>query len=221
MSWDLVGEEFIEAIEEFFTSRSLLKQTNHMVIVLVPKTNHSSSVGEYRHIACCNVFYKVITKILSSRLRPILGSIVDQAQAVFVEGRSMRVAPRCLLKIDLKKAYDSAYWNFLKNVLEGLQFPTTFIDWAMECITSPIYSIALNGSLHGFIKGRKGLRHGDPLSLFLFVLCLKYFSRMVKGAAENSEFIFHLKCAPLRITYLAFANDLMLFTIGDFMSIEI
>ncbi|XP_022876983.1 uncharacterized protein LOC111395221 [Olea europaea var. sylvestris] len=91
----------------------------------------------------------------------------------------------------------------------------------MECVPSPSYSIALNGGLHGFFKGKKGLRQGDPLSPFLFVLCLEYFSRTLKGATNNSEFNFHPKCAPLKITHLAFANDLMLFARGDATSISI
>lgn len=112
-SWDIIGNEFMEAIEEFFASRSLL-----------PKANHSTLVRGYRPIACCNLFYKVITSILSTRLRFILESIIDQAQAELVEDRSLienihlaqellrqynhnRVASRCLLKIDLKKANDS------------------------------------------------------------------------------------------------------------------
>lgn len=65
-SWNIVGDEFMEAIEEFFASSSLLKQTNHTVIALAPKANHSTSVGDYRPIAWCNVFQKVIKKILAS-----------------------------------------------------------------------------------------------------------------------------------------------------------
>ncbi|XP_022862530.1 uncharacterized protein LOC111382721 [Olea europaea var. sylvestris] len=74
---------------EFFATGSLLKQTNHTIIALVPKGNQSTSVEDYRPIACCNVFYKVITKILASRLKPMLDVIVDKAQTAFVEGRSM------------------------------------------------------------------------------------------------------------------------------------
>ncbi|XP_022897538.1 uncharacterized protein LOC111411216 [Olea europaea var. sylvestris] len=88
--------------------------------------------------------------------------------------------------------------DFLRRVLEGLGFPTIFIDWVIKCITTPTYSTALNRSIHGFFKGKKGLRQGDPLSPFLFVLCLEYFSRMVKGTTENSEFNFHPKYASLR-----------------------
>lgn len=91
----------------------------------------------------------------------------------------------------------------------------------MECTTTPSYSIALNGSLQGFIKGIKALRQGDPLSPFLFVLCLEYFSRMSKVATDNSEFNFHTKCGPLKITHPAFVDDLMLFTRRNVISVRI
>ncbi|XP_022865360.1 uncharacterized protein LOC111385213 [Olea europaea var. sylvestris] len=185
-SWDIVGNDFMEEIEEIFASRSLLKQINHTIIVLVPKGNHSTSVGDYRPIDCCNVFYKVITKILASRLKPMLDSIVDQAQTVVVEGQSMienihlaqellrqynrkRMAPRCLLKIDLRKVYDSVNWDFLAKVLEELGFPNMFVDWIMECVTTPSYSIALNGVLQGFFKGKKALHQAFTDDLMLFV----------------------------------------------------
>ncbi|XP_022847501.1 uncharacterized protein LOC111370020 [Olea europaea var. sylvestris] len=213
-------------------------QINHVVIALVPKSTHAPSVGNYRQISCCNVIYKVITKILASRLRPILRDIVDQKQAAFIKGRSMmenihlarelmrqynrkRVAPRRLLKIDSRKAYDSVSWNFLKSVLEGLNFPLRFVQWIMECVTTPTYFIALNGSMHGFFKGGKGLRQGDPLSSFLFMFCLEYFSRMIKDAKNYSEFSYYPKCGLRKITHLAFTNDLLLFAKGDAMSVEI
>ena len=237
-AWQIVGDDFCGAIEEFFSSGSLLKQCNHTVIALVPKAQHAPTVGDFRPIACCNVTYKVITKIIASRLGPVLDTIVDQAQAAFVEGRSMtenihlaqellrqynrkRVSPRCLLKIDLRKAYDSIDWKFLENVLTGLGFPRKFIGWVMACVTTPTYSIALNGSLFGHITGRKGLRQGDPLSPFLFVLCLEYFSRSLKVVTENTHFNYHPKCSQLKITHLAFADDLMLMARGDAISVGI
>ncbi|XP_022874142.1 uncharacterized protein LOC111392962 [Olea europaea var. sylvestris] len=139
---------------------------------------------------------------------------MDHAQATLLKGRSMtesihlvqklmrqynrkRVAPRRLLKIDLKKAYDSVSWDFLKGVLEGFHFPLRFIQWVMECVTSPTYSIASNGSLHGFFK------------------------RMVKAATNDSDFNYDPKCGPLRITHSAFADDLMLFARGDVMWVQI
>lgn len=134
----------MEAIANFFQYCTLLKPINHNIIALIPKGSHTSTVGEFRPISSCNVVYKVIAKILSNRLAPILVSIIDQSESAFVKGRSLienvhlaqellrhynrkRTSPRCLLKIDLTKAYDSIDWSFIKSVLEGLGFPARFI----------------------------------------------------------------------------------------------
>lgn len=75
-TWGCIEHDFVETIMEFFSSGSILKQINHAVIVL-PKSTHAPSIGDYRTISYCNVIYKVITKILASRLRPILEDIMD------------------------------------------------------------------------------------------------------------------------------------------------
>lgn len=153
--WTLLGMIFCDATGEFFSASTLLKQIKHIVIALVPKSSHTLIVGDYRLIPCCKVSYKVITKILASRLSSILGSIVNLAQTAFVEGKSMiknihlaqdllrqynrkHVSPRCLIKIDLKKAHDSVNWAFLRVVLKGLGFSMMFIEWVMKCGTTPL-----------------------------------------------------------------------------------
>lgn len=237
-AWPVVGSSVTAAIQEFFMNSILLKQINHAVIALIPKTSHAAEVGDFRPIACCNVIYKIIAKILANRIRPLLDSLVDRAQSAFIPGRHMvdnihlmqellrgynrkRSSPRCTIKIDLKKAFDSISWDFMKQVLLGLNFPKQFISWVMECVSSTSYSIAINGNVHGFFKGRRGLRQGDPLSPYLFILCLEYLSRSIKLATAVPDFNFHPKCGSLRITHLAFADDLMLLSRGDSGSIGI
>jgi len=237
-AWDILGEDLCNAIKEFFASGSLLKQINHTLIVLVAKSSHAHSVGDFRPIACCNVMYKVISKILAARLAGVLGGIIDPAQAAFVEGRCMidnihlvqellrkynrkRVSPRCLIKVDLRKAYDSVSWDFLADMLQGLMFPARFINWVMECVSSTSYSICLNGGIYGMFKGRKGLRQGDPLSPFLFNICIEYLSRRLSLFTSRGDFNFHPRCGQLRLTHLAFADDLMLFARGDQGSVRI
>ena len=195
-------------------------------------------MGDYRPIACCNVIYKIIAKILASRLEPLLGSIIDHAQAAFIKGRNLgenvqlaqellrkyarkRSSPRCLIKVDLRKAYDSISWAFLQQVIEGLGFPPLFIAWVLECVSTAAYSLVINGSMCGFFKGKRGLRQGDPMSPFLFVLCLEYLSRKLNLATAAPDFNFHPKCSKLKLSHLAFADDLMLFSRGDIPSISI
>ncbi|KAL0345475.1 UNVERIFIED_CONTAM: Retrovirus-related Pol polyprotein from type-2 retrotransposable element R2DM [Sesamum radiatum] len=132
-----------------------------------------------------------------------------------------QILPRCTINVDLRKAFDSVSWTFISQVLHGYGFPPIFITWIMECVSTSSFSVALNGSLHGFFKGKKGLRQGDPMSPAHFLLCMEYFSRLIKRKTFDSDFNFHPLCEKLKITYLLFANDLMLFSCGDFPSIHI
>lgn len=125
-AWEEVGSDLVEAVMEFFSTGKLLKQWNHAFIALVPKSAHSNLVTDYRPISCCNVFYKVISKILTSRLCTVIGGIIDPAQAAFIKERSIvdnihlaqelfrkynrkTASPRCILKVDLQKAYDTIH----------------------------------------------------------------------------------------------------------------
>lgn len=67
----------------------------------------------------------------------------------------------------------------------------------------------------GFFKGAKGIRQGDPISPYIFVLCMEYLSRMLKQAGKDSKFRFHPKCKSVGLNHLLFADDLMLFAYAD------
>lgn len=132
-----------------------------------------------------------------------------------------RISPRCILMVDIRKAFDTLSWKFMKNILTGFGLPSDMTSWILECVTTASFSISINGKFHGFFKGKRGLRQGDPLSPYLFILAMEFFSRLLKFNTDNSDFKFHPKCGSLKITYLAFADDVMLFSIGDIASVSI
>jgi hypothetical protein len=235
--WPQLKDDMIKAVKEFFSTGRILRQINHSLIALIPKFNNAETVGDYRPIACCNVLYKIIAKVLACRMTPLLEEIINPAQTAFIQKRSMmdniylvqeiarkycrkRISPRCMIKVDLLKAYDLVDWSFLEEMLVALRFPARFVGWVMTCVGTASYSVGINGSSFGHFEGRRGLRQGDPLSPFLFVICMEYLSRSL-GKLQNSDFNYHPKCDFNGITHLAFADDLIMFARGDYRSVEI
>ncbi|XP_070043632.1 uncharacterized protein [Nicotiana tomentosiformis] len=123
-AWDIINIQIIDAVKEFFSIGKLYKAINCTTVTLVPKVNKPTTVKEYRPIACCSILYKIISKILASRLQKVMPYIICEAQAGFIPGRKIannailahelvksytrsQISPRCMIKIDLQKAYDS------------------------------------------------------------------------------------------------------------------
>ncbi|XP_050211423.1 uncharacterized protein LOC126661614 [Mercurialis annua] len=127
--------------------------------------------------------------------------------------------PRCLLKIDLRKAYDSISWDFVEEMLIGLNFPNSFITLVMNCIRTPTFSVSWNGNLGEKFSSSKGLRQGDPMSPLIFVMCMDYLSKMLSNV--NNDFQYHSGCKKLNLNHLIFADDLLLFCHGDKNSIAV
>ena len=126
-----------------------------------------------------------------------------------------------MMKVDLRKAFDSIHWEFLETLLSALHFPSMFTQWIMACISNVEFHLHANGRIHGFFKGKRGLRQGDPLSPLLFVLAMEYLSRLMQKASTLPQFNHHPHCKALNLTHLMFADDLLLFGRADIHTIRI
>ena len=105
-------------------------------------------------------------------------------------------------------------------MLKVLKFPSQFIGWIRSCITKPWYSLSINGGLVGYFKGRRGVRQGDPLSPYLFVIGMNVLSSLLDAAVAYGVFSYHPKCKKINLTHLCFADDLLIFAKGNVSSVE-
>ncbi|GJW97775.1 putative reverse transcriptase domain, reverse transcriptase zinc-binding domain protein [Tanacetum coccineum] len=106
--------------------------------------------------------------------------------------------------------------GFLHKILIGFGFHPRMIAWIMECVSTTSFSLSVNGSLHGFFKGKRGLRQGDPLSPYLFTLIMEVFTLMLQRRVRVTQsFTYHRYCSKLDLINLCFADDLFLFAHGD------
>ncbi|XP_062103092.1 uncharacterized protein LOC133814106 [Humulus lupulus] len=123
-TWEITGSELTVAVLSFLNSRRLLKEINATTMTLIPKSICPESVNDYRPIACCNVIYKITSKMICKRLREVLTGIISKNQSGFFKGRQIAhnimifqdmvqgynrrsAKSTCLFKIDLQKAYDT------------------------------------------------------------------------------------------------------------------
>ena len=126
-----------------------------------------------------------------------------------------------LMKLDMRKAYDTIDWNFIRDLLTAMNFPPHFVALIMQCITTPTYTISVNGTNFGFFKGQRGLGQGDPVSALIFTLVMEYFSRLLHRTSNTNSFKYHPLCRKFHLNYLLFADDLLLFSKRDLNSVAV
>lgn len=198
---------------------------------LIPKGTGPKGVTDYRPIALCNVFYKIISKLLSLRLKPVLNSIISETQYAFVPGRAISdnvlithevlhylkistAQKKCAIavKSDMSKAYDRVEWDFIVLVFRRLGFQEIWINLVMQCITTVTYSYLINESVYGKVVPQRGIRQGDPFSPYIFILCGEVLSGLCTAAKRNGSLVgLRVARGSPRINHLLFADDTMFF----------
>ena len=177
----------------------------------------------------CHV--QIISKVLANRLKKILPQLISPTQSAFVpvrlltdnilvayeslhtmHGRKKGKKGSLALKLDINKAYDRVEWAFLKSIMVKMGFPKIWIERVMCCVSTFSFSVKINGKTYGNIIPSRGLRQGDPLSPYMFLLCAEGFtSLLAKAEMENQIHGVSICRRAPSITHLLFADDSLLF----------
>ncbi|XP_057986580.1 uncharacterized protein LOC131171138 [Hevea brasiliensis] len=149
--WNIIGTDICAAILEFFQNGKMIRSINHTVITLVPKVKQVQTMKDLHPIGLCNVLYKIIFKILTSRLQPFMNAIIGDEQSAFTKGQlifdnillghelmhSLRLRKQgkkygMALKLDISKAYECVKWQYLQHMLQVFGFNDYWTKWIME-----------------------------------------------------------------------------------------
>ena len=198
---------------------------------MIPKVKSPENITEFRPISLCNVIYKLISKVLANRLKVVLPTVVSENQSAFQAGRvitdNILMAFETLhymknhqsgksgfmaLKLDMSEAYDCVEWSYLERIMRRMGFDDKWVALIMECITSVSYSILINGEPTSVIHPSRGIRQGDLLSPYLFLLCTEGLHSLLHQAKVVGHIhgVSICKNGP-RITHLFFADDSLIF----------
>ena len=192
-----VGNSVKEEVKQAFLQRKIPDYLNSTSIVLIPKIQSPESIGSYCPISLCNSVYKVITMIIVGRLRPYLDKLIAPCQAAFIPGRRgvdnaiivQEIIPSMektkgkggymALKIDLEKAYDKLEWSFIRDTLLRFNLLKNLIELIMSYVSYVSTSILFNRESLDTFTPTRGIRQGDPISFYIFIMCMDYLGQLI------------------------------------------
>lgn len=228
--WNQISPSICSFIKTTFQTGTFDENINHSFITLVPKRTPIETVNDFRPISLCNTTLKIITSIIAERFRPMMQKMISDTQASFLPERmagdniilvneilhTMRHSKAkngyMALKVDLEKAFDRLNWDFIRETLFEVGLPSSIITLIMHCITTPQMSVLWEGKATEFFSPTRGVRQGDPLSPFIFILCIERLSHLINSKVENGDWksIKISKNGP-SFSHLFYADDLFLF----------
>ncbi|OMO71257.1 reverse transcriptase [Corchorus capsularis] len=230
-NWEVVKDDIYAMVQSFFDSGRMLRELNNTDLVMIPKIKGPESVTQFRPISLCNYAYKIISKVMVNKLKGFMGDLVTENQSAFVHGRQIHdnvlIAQEVFhylkikkkgkqsdvaVKIDMSKAYDRVEWGFLKVILMKMGMNPHWCNMISECVSTVSYTIVINGKTSRGIFPSRGLRQGDPLSPYLFLLVIDSLSRMIQ-AGNDSKHIAGIKVSRScpELSHLLFTDDSLFF----------
>ncbi|GKV28903.1 hypothetical protein SLEP1_g37891 [Rubroshorea leprosula] len=226
--WETLKEDVMGYFSEFHNAGRIVKGANASFLALIPKVDNPQKIEEYRPILLINLMYKMLSKVLANRLKTVMDDLIGEQQSAFMGGRQLvdcvMVANEVLdearrkkikgfcFKVDFEKAYDRVSWAFLDYMLRRMGFNHVWCQWMKECMQSASISILVNGGTTKQFSPSRGLRQGDPLSPFLFLLIVEGLNGLISSAKEKGLLKgWKIGNGGIKITHLQFADDMIMF----------
>jgi hypothetical protein len=225
--WNLVRPLILGILNDFTLGRVDISRLNFGILSLLPKVPAADSIKLFRPIALINVVFKFITKAFAIRLAPIAHRTISMAQTVFIKGRCLLDGALALheiidelksanlkaviLKLDFEKAYDRVSLAFFRTVLLRKGFYAGVVHRLMQLVSGGQTAISINGEVGPFLRNKRGVRQGDPISPLLFDFMADALSALLDAAtrARNLRGVVpHLIQGG--VTHLQYANDTIL-----------
>ena len=141
--------------------------------------------------------------MLANRIKRVMDKVISKSQNAFVEGRQIldvvlianeivdstlrRKECELICKLDIEIAYDNISWEFLYQVMGRMGFDSRWMSWIKWCISTASFSVMFNNSLAGFFQSSRGMRQGDPLFPYLFVIGMEALSSLTKCVVEGNN----------------------------------
>jgi len=233
--WSTIKQAIFDLFADFHSGSLHLDGLNRAHLILLPKKEGVRSAESFRLISLQNCPMKLFSKVMVNRLKPAIPSIVDPDQTGFVHDRSIaenfiyaadllscchrRKVPTAVLKLDFRKAFDSVCWDSLDAILEARGFDPWWRSWVSRILSTGKTAIMLNGVPGRWINCRRGLRQGDPLSPYLFIIVADVLQRLIRRASVLGVLV-HPIDPTLPCPVLQYADDTLILTRGDVDSIQ-
>ncbi|GJY97352.1 RNA-directed DNA polymerase, eukaryota [Tanacetum coccineum] len=221
--WPVIEKDVFEAVDYFFMYGEIPNGCNSNFIALIPKILDANMVKDFRPISLIGSLYKIIAKILANRLVGVLGDLVNEVQSAFVADRQILDGPFILdevlqwcrrkkkhaliFKVDFEKSFDSVRWDFVDDVLNKFGFGERWRTWIQSCLRSSRGSILVNGSPTEEFQFFRGLKQGDPLSPFLFILIMESLHISFQRVVDAGLFTGIKINSMVNLSHLFYAYD--------------
>ena len=226
--WPIIKPDIMSAFHSIHIQQfASLEQLNGAQVVLIPKVEVATETKDFRPISLIHSFAKLVTKVLATRLSSYIDKLIADSQSAFIKGRCIQDnfvyvrglvrhyhrtrTPICLIKLDISKAFDTVSWEYLLQMLSHRGFSTRWTNWLTALLRFSSSRVMLNGSAGPKLMHARGLRQGDPLSPYLFILAMDVLSRIFDIATEEGH-LTPLKGRQARLRLSLYADDVMIFT---------